>query len=90
MLKTFGWSKYVSDMMFGVSTDEAKERRAKGENVRAQPPKPIQALGNMAAPPYQMYEQIVTGDPKAIQYLPLGGRLLYERKRAKEAKKGGD
>jgi RNA polymerase sigma-70 factor (ECF subfamily) len=90
MLKTFGWSKYVSDMMFGVSKEDAKDRRANGENVRAQPPQPLKALGNMAAPPWQMYEQIVTGDPKAIQYLPLGGRLLYERKRAKEAKKGGD
>ena len=88
MLKTFGWSQYMADRAFGVGKEEAKERRKQGEPVRAQKAAPLQTLGSMAMPPWKMYEQIVTGDPAAIQYVPYAGRILYERQKSAKAKKG--
>src|SRR5690606_31427369 len=41
MLKTFGLSQYVIDNMFGVSSEEAAERREDGESVRSTKAKPI-------------------------------------------------
>lgn len=39
--------------------------------------KPIQAIGSQILPPYKMWEQIVTADPKALRYTPLVGPALY-------------
>lgn len=38
---------------------------------------PIEAFGGALIPPYQMYDEIAAKDPKALQYLPVIGRLLY-------------
>jgi hypothetical protein len=32
---------------------------------------------NIALPPYKMWDEILARDPKAINYIPLAGRLLY-------------
>ncbi|MCE5190893.1 MAG: hypothetical protein LLG08_03915, partial [Actinomycetia bacterium] len=36
-----------------------------------------EAIGSTVLPPWKMWEEIVTADPRAIQYLPLAGRVLY-------------
>lgn len=36
-----------------------------------------QAVAGMASPPLSMWEQIATGDEKALRYVPLIGPLLY-------------
>ena len=44
---------------------------------KARKGQPFQAAAGLVAPPYKMWEKLVTADPQAIQYLPLAGRLLY-------------
>jgi len=44
---------------------------------KARQGKPLEATAGLAVPPYQMFDQIMARDPKAIQYLPVVGRLLY-------------
>lgn len=41
--------------------------------------KPIQAIGGTVLPPYKMWDEIVSRDPKAINYIPFFGRLIYAR-----------
>lgn len=38
---------------------------------------PIAAASSAAIPPYRMWEEIMRQDPKAAQYLPVVGRLVY-------------
>lgn len=61
---------------------------------------PVKALGALAIPPYQMFDEIVKRDQKIIRYLPDVGPLLYahlgdgkikfEVQKAKEAKARGE
>lgn len=37
----------------------------------------LEAIASMAMPPWRVWEQIVTGDPKALRYLPLIGPYVY-------------
>lgn len=83
MLKTFGFSQYVMDNMFGVSSEEAAERREDGDtDARATEAEPIKTVGKMFTPPYQMFEDIITGDPRAVRYIPIIGPFLYEKQKA--------
>lgn len=87
-LKTFGLSKYFLDQFLGVSKEEAAERRAAGETfVRKRDAQPLQAIGAQAVPPAKMFDQIVTGDPAAIRYIPWVGPYLYEQYKAEQEKK---
>jgi hypothetical protein len=38
---------------------------------------PLAAAGGTLLPPYQMWQQIMTQDPKAVQYLPVIGKLVF-------------
>lgn len=42
---------------------------------------PVAAVAGMIAPPYQMLDDIVRRDPKAIQYIPIVGKLYYQAKK---------
>lgn len=44
---------------------------------KARKGEPVAAFGGTALPPWKMWEEIITADPKAIQYIPIAGRLLY-------------
>lgn len=44
----------------------------------------VRALGNIAAPPWQMLDDIVSDSPKALNYLPLVGKLIYPHTEAGE------
>ena len=46
---------------------------------KARQGKPVEAVSNVVAPPFQMFDEIVRADPKAIRYIPLVGKMLYER-----------
>ena len=52
-----------------------------GEYMRekVQEGKPLQAIFNSIVPPWQMMEQLITADPRAIRYLPYIGPILYSR-----------
>lgn len=39
--------------------------------------KPLEAVRDVALPPYKMWDDIVRRDPKAVQYFPVGGKLFY-------------
>ncbi len=81
MIKTFGMSEYMLDKMYGVSPEEAAQRREEGYKfVRPKKAEPIGAIVSMVTPAYKQFEEIVTGDPKAIRYVPIIGRYLYERR----------
>lgn len=41
--------------------------------------KPIQAIGGTVLPPYKMWDELISRDPKAINYLPFFGRIIYAR-----------
>lgn len=41
--------------------------------------KPLQAIGGTILPPYKMWDEIISRDPKAINYLPFFGRIIYAR-----------
>lgn len=41
--------------------------------------KPIQAFGGVVLPPYKMWDELLSRDPKAINYLPFFGRIIYGR-----------
>lgn len=80
MLKSFGLTEYYIDNFFGVSKEEASERRKAGDtNARTTPAKPLESTINTFAPPAQMFDQVVTGDKKALRYIPFVGPLLYEQ-----------
>ena len=38
---------------------------------------PLKAIANSVLPPFQMMDQILTTDPKAVQYIPIIGKLYY-------------
>jgi len=38
---------------------------------------PTKAIINSVLPPFQMMDQILTTDPKAVQYIPIIGKLYY-------------
>ena len=66
------WASVTENMMktFGWSQYVIDQAR-KG--------KPIQAFGGTVLPPYKMWDELLSRDPKAINYLPLFGRLIYGR-----------
>lgn len=39
--------------------------------------KPVEALVGAAAPPYRMMDDIIRRDPRAVQYIPILGKLYY-------------
>ena len=39
--------------------------------------KPLEAVRDVALPPYKMWDDIIRRDPKAVQYFPVGGKLFY-------------
>ena len=39
--------------------------------------RPAEALVGAAAPPYRIMDDIIRRDPKAVQYIPLIGKLIY-------------
>jgi len=41
--------------------------------------KPLEAAVDVAAPPYKMFDTIVSQDPAAMQYIPIVGRIYYAR-----------
>lgn len=45
---------------------------------------PLKAMANIAAPPYQMLDDLVRGDPKVWNYLPIVGKLIYPHTEAGE------
>lgn len=85
MLKTFGLSQYFMDQAFGVSKEDAKNRREDGdEYARAQKAKPLAALVGTFTPPAKMFDEIISGDAKAIRYIPFVGPYLYEQQQQKK------
>lgn len=40
--------------------------------------KPVEAILNAFMPPYQMIDEIIRRDPKAVRYIPILGKLYYE------------
>lgn len=63
MLKTFGWSQYVLD----------KDRSGSWPAIA------IEMGAEVATPPWEMFKEIAKADPKAIQFLPVVGRIYYAR-----------
>lgn len=61
--------------------------------------KPVEALLGTIVPPYKMMDEIIRRDPKAVQYIPIIGKLYYnwelggreeaEMRDARKAKKAG-
>jgi len=49
-----------------------------------------EVLGSLAIPPYQLYEELVRADPKAIKYLPLIGKVLFQQEWTEEGKQRGE
>jgi len=47
------------------------------QNDKMKSGKPAEALVGMAAPPYAMFDDIISRDPKATRYIPVVGDLLY-------------
>jgi hypothetical protein len=45
--------------------------------------------GGLVIPPFRIYEDILKRDPKAIQYLPLVGKILYAQEYTEEGKARG-
>lgn len=44
---------------------------------KAQSGKPLEAAAGTVAPPFQMFDDILRRDPKALQYIPVLGKLYY-------------
>jgi hypothetical protein len=44
---------------------------------KARQGKPIEAVVGMVAPPYRIMDEVLRLDPKAVQYIPLVGKLFY-------------
>lgn len=81
MFKTFGFSEYMRDQFAGVSKEEAAERRKAGnKGARAKKAEPISAIASSFTPPFRMFDQLLSGDPRAIRYLVPGlGPYLAEQ-----------
>mgnify|MGYP006325875241 FL=1 len=41
--------------------------------------KPLEAAVDVVAPPYKMFDTIISQDPAAMQYIPVVGRIYYAR-----------
>lgn len=41
--------------------------------------RPVQAAVSIAAPPYSLLDSVLAADPKAVQYIPLVGKVFYFR-----------
>lgn len=95
MFKTFGLSKYFIDHFFGVSKEEARERRKDGDKAsRKIPAEPIQSVLKTFAPPARMFDDILRGEtykgtkvPTSIRYLPFIGPYMHQYYSSKESKK---
>jgi hypothetical protein len=86
MFKVFGVSEYTKDKITGVTREEARIRREGGDkNARSQMGKPLDGIAGAFVPPYQIFDSLMSGDPKAVRYLAPGiGPYLAEQVR-KEA-----
>lgn len=75
MLKTFGWSQYVKDQVQQGKLGEAAAGVVTPPflDMSADILKAVKAT----VPPYSEMDEKVQEDPKAVNYLPLIGRLLY-------------
>ena len=89
MLRNLGFSQYILDHMTGVSKEEAAAAREAGDTrARAQRAAPLEALADIVAPPYKMFQDIITGNPKAARYLvPIVGPYVAERLKTAEAER---
>lgn len=77
ILKTYGFSSFVRDQMFGVSKEEAERRREEGnERARAQTASPIGAVASTFIPPYKVFDQVLRADPAATRYVPFVGPVV--------------
>lgn len=86
MFKTFGLSQYVIDHGFGVSKEEAAQRRSEGDKgARAIKAEPLGTTVGMFTPPAKMFDEILRSDPKAVRYIPFIGPFLAEQVKAKES-----
>ena len=50
---------------------------------------PIKAVAGVVIPPYEMYEELLRRDPKALRYLPLIGKVLFSEEWTAEGKARG-
>jgi len=89
MLRNLGFSQYILDHMTGVSKEEAAAAREAGDTrARAQRAAPLEALADIVAPPYKMFQDIITGNPKAARYLvPIVGPYVAERLKTAEVER---
>lgn len=104
MLKTFGFSQYERDRIFGVSMSEAERRRLIEEDIGARKTKaiPIQTLAGQVSPPYDMFETIIfqnmvedregniSVNPKIYRYLlpPLGPYITEQFIKEEQERRG--
>lgn len=87
MLKTFGFSEYTKDRIFGVSQKEADRRKAAGEKgARVMKAEPDKAIPEMFIPPFRIWSDIVNKDPAMYRYLvPIFGPAVVEWAREADA-----
>jgi hypothetical protein len=89
MLKTFGMSEYILDHMTGVTKEEAAKRREAGDTgARTQKAEPFQTAAGLVTPPFKMMDEVITGDPNALRYIPIIGPTLlenYKKRKAEES-----
>jgi hypothetical protein len=81
-------SQYVKDWMLGKDVEPDLPADI-GENFfktfgyseyilnKVKDKKPVEAAGDVILPPFKMFDKILQADEKAIQYMPLGGKLWY-------------
>ncbi len=50
---------------------------SKYQNEKVASGKPVEAAMGMVAPPYKMFDDIISRDPSAVRYMPVIGDLLY-------------
>lgn len=48
--------------------------------------KPVEAIGGTVLPPYKLFDDILRGDPGAIQYVPVVGKFIWEHSEERQKK----
>lgn len=81
MFRNLGFSQYTLDHITGLSKEEAAQRRAAGDtNAKAQHAAPLEAIADIVAPPYKLFQDVITGNPRAARYLiPIVGPYVAQR-----------
>lgn len=89
----------VKDWILGKDPDEKEWVGKFADNVlktfgwssyatkQAEEGHPLKAVAGSLAPPYDMWDKIITADPKALDYLPIVGRMLRGHFEDKDAVK---